>query len=109
MPGTPEDRHLWTATSATCSFTNHDECIAMDIVGPLPCSQKGNQYTLVICDYATRFPEAVSLCSIDIESMAEELITEQHMIVNYNPMMRSTSISSHLLLAQCQGPYRVLH
>jgi predicted aspartyl protease len=28
--------------------------IAMDIVGPLPKSQSGNKYLLVICDYATR-------------------------------------------------------
>ena len=30
--------------------------IAMDIVGPLPRSRAGNQYILVICDYATRVP-----------------------------------------------------
>ena len=27
--------------------------IAMDIVGPLPRSRSGNQYILVVCDYAT--------------------------------------------------------
>ena len=37
------------------------ERIAINIVGPLPCSQKGNQYILVICDYATRYPEAIPL------------------------------------------------
>ena len=29
------------------------ERIAMDIVGPSPRSKKGNQYILVVCDYAT--------------------------------------------------------
>eukprot|EP00731_Ephydatia_muelleri_P004863 Em0002g1039a len=48
--------------------------IAMDIVGPLPRSRAGNKYILVICDYATRYPEAVPLKSIDAESVAEELI-----------------------------------
>ena len=37
------------------------ECIAMDIVGPLPRSNSGNKYVLVVCDYATRYPEAVPL------------------------------------------------
>ena len=35
--------------------------IAMDIVGPLPRSSSGKRYILVICDYATRYPEAVAL------------------------------------------------
>ena len=50
------------------------ERIAMDIVGPLPRSRKGNRYILVICDYATRFPEAIPLRSIDAEKVAEELV-----------------------------------
>ena len=48
--------------------------IAMDIVGPLPKSRKGNRYLLVICDYATRYPEAIPLRSIDAEHIAEELL-----------------------------------
>ena len=32
--------------------------IAMDVVGPLPRSQRGNQFILTICDYATWYPEA---------------------------------------------------
>eukprot|EP00795_Rhopilema_esculentum_P005569 gene5569-9573_t len=48
--------------------------IAMDIVGPLERSAAGHKYILVICDYATRYPEAVPLRSIDAESVAEELV-----------------------------------
>ena len=48
--------------------------IAMDIVGPLPRSRSGNRYILVVCDYATRYPEAVALKSIDAEHIAEELV-----------------------------------
>ena len=51
------------------------ERIAMDIVGPIPKSRSGNRYILVICDYATRWPEAVPLKSIDAEHIAEELIS----------------------------------
>ena len=48
--------------------------IAMDIVGPLPRSRAGSKYILVICDYATRYPEAIPLRSIDAVSVAEELV-----------------------------------
>ncbi len=48
--------------------------IAMDIVGPLPRSRAGHRYVLVICDYATRYPEAVAMKSIDAEQVAEELV-----------------------------------
>ena len=47
---------------------------AMDIVGPLPRSRSGIRYILVICDYATRYLEAVPLKSIDAEHIAEELV-----------------------------------
>ena len=48
--------------------------IAMDIVGPLPRSSQGNRYILVVCDYATRYPEAFALKSIDAETVADNLV-----------------------------------
>ena len=48
--------------------------IAMDIVGPVPKSRSGKRYILVICDYGTRYPEAIPLKSIDAECIAEELV-----------------------------------
>ena len=48
--------------------------IAMDIVGPLPRSRLDNRFILVICDYATRYPKAIPLRSIDAVHVAEELI-----------------------------------
>jgi len=48
--------------------------IAMDIVGPLPRSRSGYPYILVVCDYATRYPEAVAIKSIEAGRIAEELI-----------------------------------
>eukprot|EP00731_Ephydatia_muelleri_P008113 Em0004g451a len=46
----------------------------MDIVGPLPRSRSGNKFILVVCDYATRYPEAVAMKSVVAEYVAEELI-----------------------------------
>ena len=48
--------------------------VAMDIVGPLPRSRSGNRYVLVVCDYGTRYPEAVPMRSVDAEAVAEELM-----------------------------------
>lgn len=48
--------------------------IAMDVVGPLPCSRAGHRYVLVVCDYATQYPEAVAMRSVDAENVAEELV-----------------------------------
>ena len=47
----------------------------MDIVGPLPRSSLGKRYVLVVCDYATRYPEAIPLKSIDAPHIAEQLVT----------------------------------
>lgn len=43
----------------------------MDMVGPLPRTVSGNKYILVVCDYATRWPEAIPLKSTDSEQVAE--------------------------------------
>ena len=48
--------------------------LAMDIVGSLPKSWSGKHYILVLCDYATRYPEAVALQTIDAQTIAEELV-----------------------------------
>lgn len=37
------------------------ELAAMDIVGPLPRSRRGNRFVLVVCDYATRYPNEFTL------------------------------------------------
>ena len=48
--------------------------IAMDIVGPLPKTSRGNRYILVICNYATRYPEAVALPRVIGPTVVKELI-----------------------------------
>ena len=46
----------------------------MDIVGPLPRSRSGNKYILTICDYATRYLEAIPLSSTEAKRIARELV-----------------------------------
>lgn len=48
--------------------------IAMYVVGPLECSKSRNKYILVICDYATRYPESIPLQSIEAKKIADDLI-----------------------------------
>ena len=48
--------------------------IAMDVVGPLPRTQRGNRFILTICDYATCYPEAIALPSVEAPRVAKELV-----------------------------------
>ena len=49
--------------------------VTVDIVGPIePRSEKRNRYILTMIDYATRYPEAVALPSIETERVAEALV-----------------------------------
>lgn len=50
------------------------ERIGMDVVGPLERSSTGNKYILVICDYATRYPETFPLRCVKVKNVANCLI-----------------------------------
>ena len=46
--------------------------VAVDLIGPItPASDKGHQYVLTLVDYATCYPEAVSLKNINTKTVAE--------------------------------------
>ena len=49
--------------------------IAMDIIGPLLRSNNGNKYILTICDYATRYPEALPIPDTEAIAIAKELVS----------------------------------
>ena len=48
--------------------------IAMDIVGPLPESDNGNKYILVICDYATRYSLTFPMADQRASTVAKILV-----------------------------------
>ena len=49
--------------------------VAIDLVGPIsPPSEIGHRYILTLVDFATRYPEAVPLKTIDTETVAEALV-----------------------------------
>ena len=50
--------------------------VAVDLIGPIaPVTDRGNRYILTMVDYATRYPEATALKSVDTETVAEALFT----------------------------------
>ena len=81
--------------------------IAMDIVGPLPRSASGKRFILVICDYATRYPEAVALRSVDANKIAKELINFFARVGVPEEILtdQGTNFTSRLM----QEVYRLLH
>ena len=48
--------------------------IAMDIVGPLKRSKRGNKYILTLMDFSTRFPEAIPLRRVDAQTVADAMM-----------------------------------
>ena len=48
----------------------------MDIVGPLPKTQRINRYMLVVIDYYTRWPKGFALEHHNAHSVALRLISE---------------------------------
>ncbi|XP_057183752.1 uncharacterized protein LOC130550329 [Triplophysa rosa] len=89
-PGIHDNVRRWCASCRECQLVNPPatpkaplrplplmqvpfERIGMDLIGPLERSARGHRFALVLVDYATRYPEAVPLCSISAKSVAEAL------------------------------------
>lgn len=49
---------------------------AMDILGPLPLTERGNKYILLVVDYFTKYPEGFSLPDQKAETIARVLLEE---------------------------------
>ena len=48
--------------------------VVVDLVGPLPVSNNGKRFILVLIDCATRYPDAVAIKNIYTTAIAEELV-----------------------------------
>lgn len=48
--------------------------VAMDILGPLPPTPRGNKYLLVVVDYFTKWPEAYPIPNQEAETIADVLV-----------------------------------
>ena len=50
------------------------DVVSLDIVGPLPVTEKGNRYLLIFIDHFTRFCEAIPIARQDTETVAREFV-----------------------------------
>jgi hypothetical protein len=50
------------------------ERVASDIMGPLPETEAGNKYIVVISDYFTKWTEAYPLKNTESQTVAEVLV-----------------------------------
>jgi len=50
------------------------DVVSLDIVGPLPVTEKGNRYLLTFIDHFTRFCEAIPIARQDTETVAREFV-----------------------------------
>ncbi|CAG2253632.1 unnamed protein product [Mytilus edulis] len=83
------------------------ERIAMDILGELPASEKGNKYILVISDYYTKWTESHPMPNMEATTVANILMTE---VISRSGGTNSTIIhsdqgsqfESHLFKEMCK-------
>ena len=52
------------------------ERIAIDVLGPLPTTEGGNKYILIIADYFTKWVEAFPLPNQEARTVADKLVNE---------------------------------
>ena len=52
------------------------ERVAMDVIGPLPKTPRGNRFVLVVVDYFTRWPEAYAVPDQTALTVSQKLVEE---------------------------------
>ena len=61
-------------SSANDPTSRHGPALPAHCHGPLPRSKAGHKYILTICDYSSRYPEAIPFKSTDSKHVAEALL-----------------------------------
>ena len=54
--------------------------VAIDLIGPLPASDRGNRWVLTLVDCATRYLAAIPMKHIKTTDVAEELVSIYHRV-----------------------------
>ena len=64
------------AKLAQCPVGAPLEKIVVDIMGPLPTTDGGNEYIMVVCDYFSKYTEAYAIPNHTAQVVADKLVTE---------------------------------
>jgi len=71
--------------------------VAMDILGPLPVSEKGYKYILVISDYFTKWTEAYPMPNMEASTIASLFVHDLHLLLVMMAYRTSVQESTHPL------------
>jgi hypothetical protein len=52
------------------------ECVALDLIGPLPLSHKGNKYILIVSDYFTKWAEGYPMPDMETTTIVDNYVTK---------------------------------
>ena len=66
----PKRRAPMQIVSSGCPI----ERIATDIIGPLPQTEKGNKYIVVVADYLNEWTEALPMSNVEVCTVAKLLV-----------------------------------
>ena len=69
------------------------QVMAVDLLGPLPESEKGNSYVMVVGDYYTRWMEALAIPNQEASTVAEKLVDE--VFLRFSPPEQLHSDQGH--------------
>ena len=81
------------------------QIIATDLVGPLPESDNGNQYILVVADYFTRWVEAFPLPNQEASTVATKLVEDIFLRFSVPEQLHSDQgrqFEAHLITEICK-------
>lgn len=81
------------------------DCIAIDIMGPLPVTEHGNQYIMVVSDYFSKWTEAYALPNHQAQTVADKLVSEficRFGTPNRIHTDRGSEFESHLFAHMCE-------
>jgi hypothetical protein len=51
------------------------ERVALDLIGPLPLSHKGNKYVLIVSDYFTKWAEGYPIPDMETTTIVDNFVT----------------------------------
>jgi hypothetical protein len=80
--------------------TSAFQCLGIDVLGPLPVTNKGNKYILCVTDYFTRYPISIPMLNQRTGTIAKLLVEEVFLVYGFPASLlsdRGTNFLSSLL------------